>query len=122
MNIAVRLIWFTFVGWWLGLFWLGLSIALMISIIFFPIGAWAATKTWKVMTLAGSDSPTEAVNDITVDVENKIEQEIGDNNSEEGSDSSSEAERLKDLKELKEEDVITDEEYEEKKDDLMDEL
>jgi len=50
MGLFVRLLWFVFVGWWLGLVWFGVSLLLMISIIGFPIGAYTATKTWHVMT------------------------------------------------------------------------
>jgi uncharacterized membrane protein YccF (DUF307 family) len=54
MNVLIRLLWFIFVGWWLGMIWFGMSILLMLSIIFFPIGAYTATKTWHVMTLKTS--------------------------------------------------------------------
>jgi uncharacterized membrane protein YccF (DUF307 family) len=66
MNFLVRLLWFVLVGWWLGLIWFVLSLILMITIIFLPIGAYALTKTWKIMTLA--ESPKK----IIVNVENKI--------------------------------------------------
>ena len=78
MNFLLRLIWFLIAGWWLGLLWFSMSLALMMTIIFFPVGAWAATKTWKVMTLSGSDSASEAVTDVTVNVNNKMKQEISD--------------------------------------------
>ncbi len=54
MGTFVRVLWFLFVGWWLGPLWLTGSILLMLSIIFFPIGALAATKTWQIMTLKSS--------------------------------------------------------------------
>lgn len=86
MHFVVRLLWFLFIGWWLGLLWFGLSLALMVTIIFLPVGAWAATKTWKVMTLAGSDSPGEAINDVTVNVENKMKQEMSDKTEDDSSE------------------------------------
>lgn len=54
MGIIVRGLWFVFIGWWLGLLWLSGSILLMLSIIGFPFGALAATKTWQIMTLKSS--------------------------------------------------------------------
>lgn len=50
MHPLLRVAWFLLVGWWLGLLWFAASLALMISVLFFPIGAYAATKTWHVMT------------------------------------------------------------------------
>ena len=66
MNILIRIIWFIFLGWWLGIIWFTLCFLLMITIIFIPVGAYALTKTWKIMTL--SESPKK----IMVNVENKI--------------------------------------------------
>jgi uncharacterized membrane protein YccF (DUF307 family) len=51
MGLLIRGLWFVFVGWWLGPLWFLLSLLLMVSIIFFPIGAYTITKTWAVMTL-----------------------------------------------------------------------
>lgn len=65
MGALVRAIWFVFVGWWLGPLWLFCSILLMGSIIFFPIGAYAAAKTWHVMTL--KTSPQKVVVNATAE-------------------------------------------------------
>lgn len=51
MNGLVRIVWFVLFGWWLAALWFLGSLLLMLSILFFPIGAYAATKTWTVMTL-----------------------------------------------------------------------
>jgi uncharacterized membrane protein YccF (DUF307 family) len=59
MGGFLRAVWFLFVGWWLGAIWFLLSVLLMGSIIFFPIGAYSASKTWHVMTL--KTSPTVVV-------------------------------------------------------------
>ena len=66
MNIVLRFIWFLILGWWLALIWFFLSLILCITIIFLPIGAYAMTKTWKIMTLA------ESPKSIIINVENKI--------------------------------------------------
>jgi uncharacterized membrane protein YccF (DUF307 family) len=56
MSAIVRVLWFLVIGWWLGPLWFVLSMALMLSVIFFPIGAYTATKTWHVMTFKTSPS------------------------------------------------------------------
>ncbi len=53
-NAVLRILWFVFVGWWLGLVWFLLCLFLMATIVFLPVGAWAVTKTWKIMTLQRS--------------------------------------------------------------------
>lgn len=50
-STILRVLWFCTIGFWLGPLWLLASVALMVSILFFPIGAYTATKTWAVMTL-----------------------------------------------------------------------
>lgn len=62
MNTLIRILWFVTVGWFLGLLWFSLSVLLMLSLVFFPIGAYAATKTWTVMTL--KESPQKVVVDV----------------------------------------------------------
>ena len=54
MNLLIRIVWFI------------LCLLLCITIIFLPIGAYAMTKTWKVMTLA------ETPKAIIINIENKI--------------------------------------------------
>jgi uncharacterized membrane protein YccF (DUF307 family) len=51
MGLLIRGIWFLFIGVWLGPLWFVLSLLLMLSVIFFPIGAYTMSKTWAVMTL-----------------------------------------------------------------------
>ena len=53
-SALVRAIWFLFIGWWLGPLWFVLSLLTMGTIVLFPVGAYAATKTWQVMTLKAS--------------------------------------------------------------------
>jgi len=50
MGIVLRIIWFLVIGWFLGLVWLGLSIAIMATVIGLPLGAYMATKTWQIAT------------------------------------------------------------------------
>jgi uncharacterized membrane protein YccF (DUF307 family) len=59
MGALLRAVWFVFIGWWLGAIWFLLSLTVMLSIVGFPIGAYAITKTWHVMTL--KTSPTVVV-------------------------------------------------------------
>jgi len=53
-STLARVLWFTVIGWWLGPLWFLLSVATMGTIVLFPVGAYAATKTWQVMTLSAS--------------------------------------------------------------------
>ena len=66
MNLLIRIVWFILIGWWLSIVWFILCLLLCITIIFLPIGAYAMTKTWKVMTLA------ETPKAIIINIENKI--------------------------------------------------
>ena len=61
MSALTRSLWFIFVGWWLGPLWFVLCVFLMGTIVFFPIGAYAATKTWAVMTF--KSKPTVVIED-----------------------------------------------------------
>lgn len=54
MGTFARVVWFLVIGWWLGPLWFIGSLFLMGTIIFFPIGAYTAVKTWSVMTLKTS--------------------------------------------------------------------
>ena len=58
-STLVRAVWFLFIGWWLGPLWFVLSLLTMGTIVLFPVGAYAATKTWQVMTL--KTSPTVVI-------------------------------------------------------------
>jgi uncharacterized membrane protein YccF (DUF307 family) len=61
MGTLLRATWFVFIGWWLGIVWFLLSLMLMLSIVFFPIGVYTITKTYHVMTL--KTSPTVVIQD-----------------------------------------------------------
>jgi len=61
MGTLLRLTWFLIIGWWLGILWFVLSLMLMGSIVFFPIGVYSITKTYHVMTL--KTSPTVVIQD-----------------------------------------------------------
>ena len=54
MGALLRIVWFCLIGWWLGPLWFLASLALMCTVVFFPIGAYTAVKTWKIMTLQTS--------------------------------------------------------------------
>jgi uncharacterized membrane protein YccF (DUF307 family) len=54
-----RIAWFLLIGWWLGLLWFGLSLAVMLTIVLLPVGAYMMAKTWKVMTL--QRKPTKVI-------------------------------------------------------------
>lgn len=60
-STLARVLWFTVIGWWLGPLWFLLSVLAMGTIVLLPVGAYAATKTWQVMTL--SASPTVVINE-----------------------------------------------------------
>lgn len=53
-SALIRITWFLFIGWWLRPIGFLCSLILMLTIIGFPLGAYAATKTWAVTTLCGS--------------------------------------------------------------------
>lgn len=59
MGTLTRAVWFIAIGWWLGPLWFLGSLFMMGTIIFFPVGAYTAAKTWAVMTL--KTSPQEVV-------------------------------------------------------------
>jgi len=65
MGLILRGTWFVLVGWWFGILWFVLSLMLMGSIIFFPIGVYTITKTFHVMTL--KTSPTVVIEDARTD-------------------------------------------------------
>ena len=53
-STLIRTVWFLLIGWWLGPLWFVLSLLTMGTIVLFPVGAYAATKTFQVMTLRAS--------------------------------------------------------------------
>jgi len=50
MGVILRAIWFLTIGWPLAILWLGISVALIVSIIGAPIGIYMASKTWAIAT------------------------------------------------------------------------
>lgn len=52
VSMLVRMIYFCFVGWWLGMFWLGLALGFCVSIIGLPIGLMMLNRLGAVMTLS----------------------------------------------------------------------
>jgi len=58
-STLARVLWFVFIGWWLGPLWFLMCLATMFTVVLFPVGAYAITKTWQVMVL--SKSPTVIV-------------------------------------------------------------
>lgn len=52
VSMLVRIIYFCFVGWWLGMFWLGIALSLMATIIGLPIGLMMINRTGAIMTLS----------------------------------------------------------------------
>lgn len=59
MGALLRAVWFVVIGWWLGALWFLACLMVMLSIVGFPVGAYAITKTWHVMTL--KTSPTVVI-------------------------------------------------------------
>jgi len=51
MGLLLRAVWFLTIGWLLGILWFLASLMLMGTIVFFPVGAYLAAKTWAIMTL-----------------------------------------------------------------------
>jgi uncharacterized membrane protein YccF (DUF307 family) len=50
-NIVLRVLWFIFVGWWVGLIWLHLAYVLCVSVIFLPIGLLMLNRLPTILTL-----------------------------------------------------------------------
>ncbi len=50
-NFVLRILWFIFVGWWVGLIWLHLAYVLCVSVIFLPIGLLMLNRLPMILTL-----------------------------------------------------------------------
>jgi len=57
-GCVVRALWFLFLGWWLGQFWIGIAFLAMISIIGIPVAIWMVNRIPQILTLKTSDSET----------------------------------------------------------------
>ncbi len=57
-SFLIRAIWYIFVGWWLGGFWLFLGYLCCVSIIFLPIGLMMLNRLPVVLTLRPSSQQT----------------------------------------------------------------
>lgn len=62
MNLAIRIVWFAFVGWWLGVLWFFLSCLLALTVIWYNVGLFMVINTWRMMTL--ESSPQEILDDV----------------------------------------------------------
>lgn len=51
LGMAVRLLWFIFVGFYLGFFWIGTALFFCCTIIGLPIGIWMFNRTSKAFFL-----------------------------------------------------------------------
>ncbi|HEX3642927.1 MAG TPA: YccF domain-containing protein [Ktedonobacteraceae bacterium] len=52
ISMLVRFIYFCFVGWWIGMLWLGIALGFCCSIIGLPIGLMMLNRLGAVMTLS----------------------------------------------------------------------
>ena len=50
-NLLLRVLWFLFIGWWLGLFVSGIAWFLVITIIGLPLGLWIINRLPTILTL-----------------------------------------------------------------------
>lgn len=60
--LITRVLWFVFIGWWLGLLWFTVNMGLIFTVILAPIGLVGIFKTAEVMTLRSS--PTVVVREV----------------------------------------------------------
>lgn len=68
-GFLIRAIYFVFIGWWLGFFWLNLGFALCALIITLPLGLLMLNRLPQVITLRqSSEGNTTSVNISTVNV------------------------------------------------------
>jgi uncharacterized membrane protein YccF (DUF307 family) len=58
-GLFVRLIYFWFIGWWVGLFWLNLGFALCAFIVTLPVGLMMLNRLPRVMTLRPAGTSTQ---------------------------------------------------------------
>ncbi len=72
-GCLIQLLWFGFVGWWLGAIWVGVAWVLMLSIIGLPISAAMLNNVPQIMALRGrrllqttSDGRTREVPEVSM--------------------------------------------------------
>jgi hypothetical protein len=83
-STVVRVLWFIFVGWWLGLIWIGISLALMATVVLFPFGVYMISKTWEIMVL--ESSPTKVIEEgqnLSKDSSSNVQSSTASGNSKE---------------------------------------
>ena len=51
LPMIVRLLWFLFIGWYFGFFWIGIALSFCCSFIGLPIGIWMFNRTGKAFFL-----------------------------------------------------------------------
>jgi len=51
LSFLIRFLYFCFIGWWLGLLWIGVALCLLMSIIGIPIGVIMLNYVPQVLTL-----------------------------------------------------------------------
>lgn len=59
LGFLIRAIYFMFVGWWLGLFWLQLGFALCALVVTLPVGLIMLNRLPQVLTLKSSGTSTQ---------------------------------------------------------------
>ena len=70
-NFFVRALYFIFIGWWAGLFWLNVGYFLCLTVILLPFGLMMLNRLPSVMTLRPSGQQTSVTvsgNTVTVNV------------------------------------------------------
>ncbi len=62
MHIALRIVWFLVVGWWLGPLWFFLASLLGVTVIWYNVGLFMILNTWDLMTL--KKLPQDCIEDV----------------------------------------------------------
>jgi uncharacterized membrane protein YccF (DUF307 family) len=70
-SFLIRVLWFIFIGWWLGFWWLSVGYLLCVSIVLFPVGLMLLNRLPQVLTLRATSQQTQVTvshNAVTVTV------------------------------------------------------